>query len=70
MLVMPMDGGMMAHAQGFRRSRERDKVGYIAFDVTFIPAGTMPVASLSIGDVSAAVSAGFSLASTAFSRLF
>ncbi|MBB3608673.1 DNA circularization N-terminal domain-containing protein [Rhizobium sp. BK602] len=70
MLIMPMDGGRMAHAQGFRRTRERDRTGYIAFDVTFIPAGDMPVAALSIGDVSAAVATGVSSVAAAFASLF
>ena len=70
MLIMPMDGGMMAHAEGFRRTRQRDRVYYIRFDVTFVPDGALPVAALSIGDVSAAVAAGISLAASGFSRLF
>jgi prophage DNA circulation protein len=70
MLVMPIDGGRLAHAQGFRRTRERDKAGFIAFDVTFIPAGTLPIAGLSVGDVSAAVAAGVSSAVSAFAILF
>jgi prophage DNA circulation protein len=70
MLVMPMDGGRMAHAEGFRRSREKDKAGYVAFDVAFIPVGSLPVASLSVGDVSAAVATGFAVAASAFASLF
>ena len=70
MLIMPMDGGMMAYAEGFRRTRQRDRVYYIRFDVTFVPDGALPVAALSIGDVSAAVAAGISLAASGFSRLF
>ena len=70
MLVMPLDGGFMAYAQGFRRAYHRDKLGYIGFDVTFIPDGVLPVAGLSIGDVSAAVSVGISAAASAFSGLF
>ncbi|NTI27671.1 DNA circularization N-terminal domain-containing protein [Rhizobium rhizogenes] len=70
MLIMPMDFGRMAHAENFSRSRERDRAGYIAFGITFVPAGTPPVASLSIGDVSAAVASGASLAAVAFASLF
>ncbi len=70
MLIMPMDGGMMAYAEGFRRTRQRDRIYYIRFDVTFVPDGALPVAPLSIGDVSATVAAGISLAASGFSRLF
>ena len=45
-------------------------MNYIAFEVTFIPAGALPVAALSIGDVSAAVAAGITVAASAFARLF
>ncbi len=70
LLIMPMDGGMMANAEGFRRTRERDKANYIRFDVTFVPSGALPIAALSIGDVSAVVASGISSAASAFSRLF
>jgi len=70
MLVMPLDGGFMAYASGFRRAYERDRMGYIGFEVTFIPEGAIPVAGLSIGAVSAVVGAGISSAASAFSRLF
>lgn len=70
MLIMPMDGGMMAYSEGFRRTREKDRIYYIRFDVTFIPDGALPVSALSIGDVSAVVASGFSAAASAFARLF
>lgn len=70
MLIMPMDGGGVAHVQSYRRSREKDRAGYVAFDITFIPAGNLPIAALTIGDVSAAVATGISSAASAFASLF
>ncbi len=70
MLIMPMDGGMMAYAEGFRRTREKNRTYYVRFDVTFVLDGALPVAALSIGDVSAAVATGIALAASGFARLF
>jgi len=69
-LVLPMDGGMLATAQGFRRSRSKDRGGYVGFDVTFIPSSNEVGAVLSIGDVSAAVAAGMAAAASQFANFF
>lgn len=69
-LMLPMDGGMMATAQGFRRSRGKDRNGYVGFDVTFIPAANDGGAALSIGDVTATVAAGIAVAASQFARFF
>jgi prophage DNA circulation protein len=69
-LVLPIDGGMLATAQDFRRSRSKDKHGYIGFDVTFIPALNDGGATLSIGDVTAAVATTFAAAAAQFAKLF
>ncbi|MBD9445757.1 MULTISPECIES: DNA circularization N-terminal domain-containing protein [unclassified Rhizobium] len=69
-LILPIDGGMMATAQDFRRSREQLRNGYIGFDVTFIPSLTDGGRALSIGDVSAAVASGFAAAAAQFAKLF
>ncbi|WFS01589.1 DNA circularization N-terminal domain-containing protein [Rhizobium tumorigenes] len=69
-VILPIDGGFMAHVQTFRRSRQKDRAGYIAFDVTFIPAPGFSGATLSVGNVSTAVATDIGLAASAFSRLF
>lgn len=69
-LMLPMDGGMMATAQGFRRSRGKDRNGYVGFDVTFIPASNETPAALSIGDVTAMVGTGIAAAASQFARFF
>jgi prophage DNA circulation protein len=53
-LVLPIDGPQMVHANenGFRRSRSKDRNGYIAVDLTFIAAGVVGGYSLGLGDVS------------------
>jgi prophage DNA circulation protein len=38
-LVLPMEGGMLAHAVSFRRDRRKDQGGYLAFDIEFLRAG-------------------------------
>lgn len=69
-LVLPIDGGMLATAQAFRRSRDKSRNGYIAFDVTFIPffndgglvlsiANVSLAATLNIGPVSLELSVHF-----------
>lgn len=53
-LILPIDGGMMATAHSFRRAREKNRNGYIGFDVTFIPFSNEGGASLSIANVNVA----------------
>lgn len=69
-LILPIDGGTMATAQDFRRSRGKDRHGYIGFDVTFIPTVNDTGITLSIGDVTAAVANGFAAAAAQFAKLF
>ncbi|MBB2841467.1 UNVERIFIED_ORG: prophage DNA circulation protein [Rhizobium etli] len=69
-LILPMDGAMMATAQNFRRSRSKDRNGYVAFDISFIPAANDSGGVLSIGDVSATVAAGFVAAAARFAAFF
>ncbi|QRM55150.1 DNA circularization N-terminal domain-containing protein [Sinorhizobium sp. BG8] len=70
MLVLPIDGGQMVHILEWRRMRERDRNGYLAFDIrAAVPfAGT--ASGLTIGDVGAAFSSGLAAARSAFGGLF
>jgi prophage DNA circulation protein len=70
LLMMPMDGGMLATAQDFRRTRGKDKHGYVGFDVTFIPSFMAGGIVLSIGDMTAAVASGLATAAAQFAKLF
>ena len=56
LLSLPMDA-VLAHCDGFRRNRDKDKNGFIAYDLIFIAAGSAGAASPSAG---AAISASFS----------
>lgn len=38
-LVLPMEGGMLAHVEDFRRDRRKDVNGWIAFEIGFVRAG-------------------------------
>lgn len=69
-LVLPIDGGFMAHVESFSRSRERDRQGYIAYGFTAIPLSNEVGATLGLGDVSAAYASLLDLAVAGFSRLF
>ncbi|MBY5407164.1 hypothetical protein HFO98_01500 [Rhizobium leguminosarum] len=69
-LILPMDGGMLATVENFRRSRGKDRNGYVGFDVSFIPSSNDAGAVLSIGDVTATVAAGIASAAAQFARFF
>ena len=69
LLTLPIDGSFLATAEGFRRSRSKDRFNYIGFDVTFIPAAAEAGAVLSIGDVTSVV-ANLASAAIQFARLF
>lgn len=69
-LVLPMDGGQLAYVEDFRRSRMRDRAGFIAFDFTAIPFSSAAGASLGAGDLAAAVLTGLSAASRGFGLFF
>lgn len=72
MLVLPIDGPVMAHVveDGIRRARSKDRNGYIAVDLGFIVAGAADGAGLGIGDVSFAFKAGVGGAAAALSVAF
>jgi prophage DNA circulation protein len=62
-LVVPIRGPVMVHCQSFRRRHERDKLGYVAFQVKFVRDGasfaliSVPhLASLAFGAAGALVS--------------
>jgi prophage DNA circulation protein len=69
-LVLPMDGGMMATCATFRRSRTKDRAGYIAFDANFIPWQIDAGAVLSPADISVAVSNAFIAAASQMASFF
>lgn len=69
-LVLPMDAGQLAYVEDFHRSRERDSRGYVAFEFTVVPAGGEVLPSLSLADVDTAFFGAFSVAASAFGRLF
>lgn len=71
LLVLPMDPPRMMHCVACRRSRERDRGGFIAYDLFFVEAGAgalavatgLPALRLSfsagLGGVAAGISIGF-----------
>lgn len=69
-LVLPIDGGFMAYVENFRRSREKDRQGYIAFDLSAVPLSNEAGTTLRIGDVTIAFVERLAGAVSGFSRLF
>ena len=71
-LILPIDAPQLVHVpeDGFRRSRSKDRNGYVAVDLTFIPAGIVGGYSLGLGDVAFAFSAGLGGASLSLSVMF
>ncbi|WP_438752065.1 DNA circularization N-terminal domain-containing protein [Pararhizobium sp. O133] len=69
-LMLPIDGGRMMHCQEFSRSRFRDRAGYIAVDLHFVPAGIGAGSFLSIGDVAASFSNDIVDAALGFAGMF
>lgn len=71
-LVLPIDGPQMVHVPdgGFSRARSKDRNGYVAVDLTFIPAGVAGGYSLGLGDVAFAFTAGRAGAALQFGTRF
>ena len=71
-LTLPIDMPQLVHVpeDGFRRSRSKDRNGYIAVDLSFVAAGTTGGYSLGIGDVAVAFSVGLGPATVEFGVMF
>ncbi|MBP2560852.1 prophage DNA circulation protein [Neorhizobium galegae] len=69
-LTLPLDGGMMAYVENFRRMRDKDRAGYIAFDFRAVPVSNTAGASLSAGDVISVFVSGLPLAVPGFGGIF
>ncbi|OLP56827.1 hypothetical protein BJF92_12205 [Rhizobium rhizosphaerae] len=70
LLCLPVDLPRMAYVEEFSRMRERDRMGYIAFGLTAVPAGAGAVAALGLGNLAAAFQSGVSKAAASFAGLF
>jgi prophage DNA circulation protein len=72
LLMLPIDGAQLVHVpeDGFRRSRSKDRNGYVAVDLSFVVAGVGAGLSLGLGDVSLAFSAGLAGAVAQLAGLF
>ncbi|WP_176083117.1 DNA circularization N-terminal domain-containing protein [Martelella sp. HB161492] len=69
-LILPVDGLMMATVERYYRSRAKDRMGYIAFDISYVPQPVSATLGLSLGNLDSVVAAGFSAAQSALSGLF
>lgn len=70
-LVLPMDPGLSAHCASCRRNRSRDRNGYIAYDLAFVPSGSAGASAASgLGAVRAVFAAGAAAAAALISRAF
>ena len=70
LLILPMDAPRLVHVEDFSRLRERDRLGYVAFGITAIPAGGTGIAALGLGDLAGAFTSGLGAAASAFARMF
>lgn len=70
-LVLPMDAGLSAHCVSCQRNRTRDRNGYIAYDLAFIPAGVgSPTAASGLGAVRDVFAAGVGAAASLLAGAF
>lgn len=70
LLVLPIDGMILAWPNDYRRSRSKDRHGHIAVDLGFVLEGPTMGATLSLGNIGAVFAGGVVLAASAFSRMF
>lgn len=71
-LILPIDGPQLVHVpeDGFRRSRSKDRNGYIAIDMSFIAATVAGGYSLGLADVGFAFKANLGGAMVQFGGMF
>lgn len=70
-LILPMDASLLAHCLSCRRNRSRDQNGFIAYELSFIPAGGAPsLAASGLGAVRAVFAAGASAAAGIIAKAF
>lgn len=70
LLVLPSSSGQLAYVESFSRSFEKDRLGYVAFNLSAIPVGNSPIAALGVGDINAVVSAGIGAAAVVLKGFF
>lgn len=71
LLTLPMDPAAMAYCEGCRRSRRKDRNGYIAYDLSFINAGgTGSSAGSALSALRGAFSDGLTAAASALAGAF
>lgn len=70
LMMLPIDGASLAYVEDFRRMREKDRSGYVAFGFRAIPVNNTVGASIGFGEVMLAVATGIASAASGFSRLF
>lgn len=71
LLVLPMDPPILAHCVSCRRNREKSRNGYVAYDLRFVPSGTMTgLAASGVAAVRNVFSAGLSAAASLISGAF
>lgn len=66
LLVLPMDAGKMVHCLSCRRNRDRDRAGYIGYDLDFVLAGSAGAVTGGLGALRMIFDAGLAAAAEAF----
>lgn len=71
LLILPMDPGRMMHCLSCRRSRYRDRMGFVAYDIDFVAAGSGGgFAATGIGSLRDVFSSGVAAAAADLATLF
>lgn len=70
-LVLPMDPPFLANCVGIRRNRDKDENGIVAYDLAFVPAGSVLAGAASpLGAMRLAFSANLGAVSVSISGAF
>lgn len=70
LLVLPLGVAGLAHVEDFGRAFFKDRLGYIAFDITFVMAGSASVPAIGLGNLATVFEAGVGAAASALGGLF
>lgn len=70
LVILPADGPVMVWPRDWRRSREKDREGHFAIEITFVAPTSLTGYALAIGMIANAFAAGLGAAASALGRAF
>ena len=66
LLILPMDAGRLVHCVSCQRNRDRDRAGFIGYDLDFVLAGSAGAVTGGLATLRSIFDAGLSAAAGAF----